>query len=850
MPFPRSNAYPHGCQDDSASGPTQHKPSQRLLSQILPIQASTFQLADTYPTSAPTAAPSSSTTTARHASPAARSLNVTPHKSNLRLSHPPPAPSLSHLQQITPQSKRLRLDYDDSRSATTTTSPPSQNSSALNESSAPTGPLSSPSSSNVRPLSGISRPLRVPPASSPSQHSPRFSSHNGPLIPMPQRSIEDFEKLFLQRQSGAAQLPRPNVPLRTLLQAVPPQPPLPMPARNSPVPRDFTPLPPANETLRARRGWSLTGFRSFDLDLERIAEVVNLENTRAASPEEPRLADDRPVADDATDQTSRTGPRIKPSHLGPSDRGLPSGSVLEVLGPPGSGKSSLILQLAITERLRALRRAREALMVHSDEADESIESGNGLDNVGSRPTTVFTDSCYFSEEFWDAEVATADQVLAVDCEGALTPEKIADAAWAAVITLWTSTKDREPGIGGIGQPNARTVGIASSESPVRHQWASMPEEVRRLVAAVLSGIHVSRVTSFAGLIALLHSLRPTDELQGGQSRNALPSAMPPRVSLILVDSLSYHIRSAGGSSQDRKTVAQVTERVREMLLRLQKPFEYQPQSELSAEEQEAARQRSRQTAAKLCIPTVVFTNQLGIRRIRNELDASGSRPAAGMSSGRKSQRNSMRGEASSMLAPLLNGQRPPQPARLRDERPAPSVALCGPQMWEGEDQATMAASPRRLQDLSGRSSPARNMAHDRGWPPSFLGQDVWRILLFRHGTFGHRYAQMVSVPPAVQSELSSLWAQIRERVNVRARAAASNNDAEHRAQPAEAAQTPFQETPDAPQGALQQKERMTATFNKHAEDEKDKQMLELLSQLRASLFRWRPFHITSHGLVS
>ncbi|SPO32275.1 uncharacterized protein UTRI_02832 [Ustilago trichophora] len=849
MPFPRSHEYTHGCQDDSAPGPTQPGPSQRFLSEMLPIQASASQRADT--TSAPPAGLSSSATNVQHASPTAHSLNITPHKSNLRLSHPPPAPASSYLEQITPQSKRLRLHHDDSRSVTTTTSPLSQSSSALNGSSAPTGPPSSPSSSNVRPLSDISRSLPVLPTPSPSQRSPRFSSHNGPLIPMPQRSVEDFQKLLPQRRPAAARLPRPDVPHRALLQAIPPQPPLPMPARNSPAPHDFSPLPPANEALAARRGWSLTGFRSFDLDLERIAEVVSLEQTRTAGPDNSPLADDHPVANDATDQASRTDPRITPSQLGPSDRGLPSGSVLEVLGPPGSGKSSLILQLAITERLRALRRARAALMVHSEDVDASMELRNGLDGVGRHQTTAFTDSCFFSDEFWDAEAASADQVLAIDCEGALTPEKIADAAWAAVISLWTSTKERQQGIGGTGPSNTRNTSDASSDLPARNQRTAMPEEVRRLVAAVLAGIHVSRVTSLAGLIALLHSLRPTDELQGGQSRKALPSAMPPRASLILIDSLSYHIRSTGGSSQDRKVAAQVAERIREMLLRLQKPFEYQSQSELSAEEQVAARQRNRETAAKLCIPTVVFTNQLGIRRDRNELDASGSRPAVGMSSGRPfKHRNSTRGEGSSMLAPLLNGQRPPQPARVRDERPAPSVALCGPEMWEGEDQVPMSASPRRLQDLSGRNSPTQNVGHDRGWPPSFLGQDVWRILLFRHGTFGHRYAQMVSVPPAVQSELSSLWAQTRDRMRERARPAAASNSAECPAQPAGVAQILLQETSDASQGAQQQKEAAPPASNQRTEDERDRQMLELLSQLRASLFRWRPFHITSRGLVS
>ena len=479
-------------------------------------------------------------------------------------------------------------------------------------------------------------------------------------------------------------------------------------------------------------------------------------------------------------------------------------------------------------------------MEHGEDADASMEA--------EPPDSAFSDSYYFTEDFWDAEVASADQVLLIDCEGALTPEKITDAAWAAVFSLWISSEEHQQDTRGT---HAATKGAATRPSLGQNR-AAMPEEVRRLVAAVLAGIHVSRITSLAGLIALLHSLRPTDELNDGQLRRALPSAMPPRTSLILIDSLSYHMRSSGGSSQDRKSAARLTERIREMLLRLQKPFEFEPQSELSIEEQEAARQRSRDAAAKLCSPTIVFTNQLGVRRGRSELDASGrsspsGRSSMGVGSGRPFNKGNTRGEGSSMLAPLLNGLRPPQPARMRDERPAPSVALGGPEMWEGESPAT--ASPRRLQDLGGHNPPTQPMGYDRGWPPSFLGQDVWRILLFRHGTFGHRYAQMVSMPPAIQSELSILWAQTRERV--RARAAAAQTGAERSAvvASAQAEAEAGQTTSDIPSEA-QQIERQQTNGDEQSTGDKDKQMLELLSQLRASLFRWRPFHVTSRGLAS
>uniref|UniRef100_V5E6G2 Uncharacterized protein n=2 Tax=Kalmanozyma brasiliensis (strain GHG001) TaxID=1365824 RepID=V5E6G2_KALBG len=45
-------------------------------------------------------------------------------------------------------------------------------------------------------------------------------------------------------------------------------------------------------------------------------------------------------------------------------------------------------------------------------------------------------------------------------------------------------------------------------------------------------------------------------------------------------------------------------------------------------------------------------------------------------------------------------------------------------------------------------------------------------------------------------------------------------------------------------------EERLAAQAEDAKEEQDKQMLELLSQLRASLFRWRPFHVSSRGLIS
>ncbi len=229
-----------------------------------------------------------------------------------------------------------------------------------------------------------------------------------------------------------------------------------------------------------------------------------------------RQADSAGDDEDSSPDTSRNGRRISNSLLGSPDYGLPSGSILEVLGPPGSGKTSMLVQFAVTERLRALGRARRDLAMHDDDAVQTAQ----LETEGPATSrdTGLAPSSYFSEDFWDAEVATSDQVLMLDCEGALTAEQIADAAWSAAITLWHSSRHQQE-----ATENSGAVGSTSgkSTSPVQQQRAEMPEVVRRLVAAILAGIHVSRVTSLAGMIALLHSLRPTDEYQDAQVKGSL-----------------------------------------------------------------------------------------------------------------------------------------------------------------------------------------------------------------------------------------------------------------------------------------------------------------------------------------
>ncbi len=207
-----------------------------------------------------------------------------------------------------------------------------------------------------------------------------------------------------------------------------------------------------------------------------------------------------------------------------------------------------------------------------------------------------------------------------------------------------------------------------------------------------------------------------------------------------------------------------------MLLRLQKPFEHRPKPDLGPEERDAARQRATQAAQKLCLPTIIFTNQMGMRRDRAELESSGRNSPSGWavaSPGSRSfrkRRPARRGTFDARAAL----ERTTAAAACNHPRRAPCSERGAVRARDGRGRRGLLL-PRMSQQArsraSGQASP--QLGHDRGWPPSFLGQDVWRILLFRHGTAvadSHRLSRFRRRCRASSVSCGSR----RERVHVRA----------------------------------------------------------------------------------
>ena len=170
--------------------------------------------------------------------------------------------------------------------------------------------------------------------------------------------------------------------------------------------------------------------------------------------------------------------------------GFPLGSALEIVGPPGIGKTTWVLEMAVRERL--------AHILHSLDL--------ALDEVSASPAA----SPCGTNKWLDHNVAPwCAQVVLADTEGSITPACLAKLATAAAhdamdapsCVRWRTTV-----------PNAYAAQHAS------------------LVRCILQGLHVVRLTSLGDLLAFL----------GVAADSVLKvPGLPPRTSLLVVDSLSF-----------------------------------------------------------------------------------------------------------------------------------------------------------------------------------------------------------------------------------------------------------------------------------------------------------------------
>ncbi|CEH19207.1 DNA REPAIR PROTEIN RAD51 HOMOLOG 3 [Ceraceosorus bombacis] len=203
------------------------------------------------------------------------------------------------------------------------------------------------------------------------------------------------------------------------------------------------------------------------------------------------------------------------------------GSLLEVTGGPGTGKTALLAAMAVAARLDALR---ECLLQMSSDG-----------------------SCGSQRMDWDAVVEKAESVLVMDTEGSLPPSRILQAARSQIAALDAGD---DPLLVCCNSTHAvNTLADLHRSGPC----ATGGQASRMLVKAVLVGVHHSRVPTLASLLAHIHLAFPTRHFESTDEDGDMPpdehsSHLPARVRLILIDSISYHLRGPQGETAADRSI--------------------------------------------------------------------------------------------------------------------------------------------------------------------------------------------------------------------------------------------------------------------------------------------------------
>ena len=187
--------------------------------------------------------------------------------------------------------------------------------------------------------------------------------------------------------------------------------------------------------------------------------------------------------------------------------GIPLGSLTEVAGLPGAGKTQLAMQLAVTARLPQF-----------------------LGGVQG-------------------------QTIYIDTEGSLVPERIYDMAQALLIHIQGTLNKRR---------HAHARPSSSSTTPTTPTPTTLPKDFDS-PESILEKIHVFRVYDSAALLSTLYSLPHWIETLGtstttGTSRQDDPShqqssSLP--IKLIIVDSIAFPFRSSSTPWQSAQSLTQL-----------------------------------------------------------------------------------------------------------------------------------------------------------------------------------------------------------------------------------------------------------------------------------------------------
>lgn len=219
---------------------------------------------------------------------------------------------------------------------------------------------------------------------------------------------------------------------------------------------------------------------------------------------------------DAYAGTMLTGGAYAPGemqqHPGDEARlGFPLGSALEIVGPPGIGKTTWALQMAIGERMHHILHSLDLAL---DELGSQLEAEQDAWDEWLDANVVP----------WCAQaVLVGTSTCSPDTEGSIVPERI--------VQMARSTVQKH----------------LDAPSVVRWMSACGASDTNRmrpsLERCVLQGLHVVRATSLGDLLAFL----------GVAASSVLKvPGLPPRTSLLVVDSISFLLHTHAQASREQR----------------------------------------------------------------------------------------------------------------------------------------------------------------------------------------------------------------------------------------------------------------------------------------------------------
>ncbi|KAK0555129.1 hypothetical protein OC846_001810 [Tilletia horrida] len=302
-----------------------------------------------------------------------------------------------------------------------------------------------------------------------------------------------------------------------------------------------------------------SNFERADVLLARRASGLPASTQHASSSGSSNASQNTPLETGLASLDSHLAALLPQSYTEGHSRS-PSPRFLEIVGPTASGKSAFIVACAVKERLNQLVRATETW--HN-------EAPKG--NAKAKANDQTAEDCSITTDGWaDVVKKRASSIMLIDTEGSCTPERLLTASKAII------------GINSHLLDLARTI----PSNPIEAGAEDDATSILTLSQAVLQGIMICRPTTLAQFLATVLLIDPhlsnglrrrttniatQDEMAANPSSSPLNSStalnsgqtdsthssMPPNTSLLLIDSISAFSRMAPTNSQEREQRSQM-----------------------------------------------------------------------------------------------------------------------------------------------------------------------------------------------------------------------------------------------------------------------------------------------------